>query len=357
MTPKDHEPTATKSRNKDNDALRFPFPEAPLPGTLTDVASGVQWLRMPLPYALNHINLWVLDDGDGWTIVDTGMSTDDTRRLWTEIFTGPLKGKPVKRLLCTHFHPDHIGVAGWLVKTLGIPMWITPGELQAARFNLALTREASVPMSSAMYIRADLDSLLPGMLAARGDGYKGRVMPLPDEVILIDPAKEIDAAGLNWRVVVGEGHSPEMAALYAAAPGILISGDQVLPGISPNVSVRDSQPHTNPLKLFLDSLLRFKALPADTLVLPSHKLPFYGLHERVDQLIAHHHDRLAVARTACVQGATAGEVLKALFNRTLDPFQLSFALGETLAHLNYLISTGEIARDETPGGADRYRTV
>jgi glyoxylase-like metal-dependent hydrolase (beta-lactamase superfamily II) len=174
---------------------------------------------------------------------------------------------------------------------------------------------------------------------------------------LIDPDKSIEAGGLVWRVVVGEGHSPQMAALYAEAPGLLISGDQVLPGISPNVSVRDSQPDTNPLKLFLESLLRFKALPADTLVLPSHKLPFYGVRERVDQLIKHHHDRLNGAREACVTGATAGEVMSAMFKRALDPHQMSFALGETLAHLNYLIATGAVVREATLTGADLYQAV
>ena len=165
----------------------------------------------------------------------------------------------------------------------------------------------------------------------------------------------VTAGGQSWHIVVGEGHSPQLAAFYV--PGFLISGDQVLPGISPNVSVRDSQPDTNPLKLFLDSLMRFRALPADTLVLPSHKLPFYGLHERVDQLIAHHRDRLEVARLACLNGATAGEVLKAMFNRDFDPHQLSFALGETLAHLNYLMFNGLITRTETRQGVDRYEAV
>jgi glyoxylase-like metal-dependent hydrolase (beta-lactamase superfamily II) len=357
MTAKAQYSSAEKPRNRDNDALRFPFAEAPAPGRLMDVAPGIKWLRMPLPFALNHINLWVLDDGDGWTIVDTGISTYDTRRIWTEIFEEPLKGKPVKRLLCTHFHPDHIGVAGWLVETLGIPMWITPGELEAARFNMGLTRDKALPLASKLYIRAGLESIVPTMIAARGEGYRGKVADLPETVSLIDPDKDIESGGLSWRVVVGEGHSPQMAALYAAVPGILISGDQVLPGISPNVSVRDSQPDANPLKLFLESLLRFKALPADTLVLPSHKLPFYGVRERVDQLIAHHHNRLEVARQACIAGTTAGEVMMAMFKRALDPHQMSFALGETLAHLNYLIATGAVVREATLTGADLYQAV
>lgn len=344
-----------KPHNRDNDALRFPFAEAPAPGTLVDVAPAVKWLRMPLPFALNHINLWVLDDGDGWTLVDTGINSADTRKLWTEIFAGPLKGKPVKRLLCTHFHPDHLGLAGWLVEMHGVPLWITPREMEVARYNMALTREAAVSMSTRLYIRAGLEAALPAALAARGDGYKGRLWPLPETFRPIDPALPVESAGLAWRVVVGEGHSPQLAALYS--PGLLISGDQVLPGISPNVTVRDSQPDSNPLKLFLDSLMRFRTLPADTLVLPSHKMPFYGLHERIDQLIAHHRDRLEVARVACLHGATAGDVLKAMFKREFDPHQLAFALGETLAHLNYLISNGLVARIETGDGIDRYETV
>jgi glyoxylase-like metal-dependent hydrolase (beta-lactamase superfamily II) len=344
-----------RPHNRDNDALHFPFAEAPAPGVVTDVAPGIKWLRMPLPFALNHINLWVLDDGDGWTIVDTGVNTDETRRLWSEIFEGPFKGKPVKRLLCTHFHPDHLGLAGWLVEKLGIPLWITVPEIEAARFNMAMPRETALSLASKLYIRAGLESALPTYLAARGDGYKGRLSPLPESFTPIDPLRPVTAGGQDWRVVVGEGHSPQLAALYV--PGILISGDQVLPGISPNVSVRDSQPDSNPLKLFLDSLMRFSALPANTLVLPSHKMPFYGLRERVDQLIAHHRDRLEVARVACLKGATAGDVLKAMFKREFDPHQLAFALGETLAHLNYLISTELVTRIETRQGVDRYEAV
>ncbi len=343
--------------NKDNDALRFPLAEAPAPGTVIDVAPGVKWLRMPLPFALNHINLWVLDDGDGWTLIDTGINSSDTRGLWAALFAGPLKAKPVKRILCTHYHPDHFGLAGWLTEAHGVPLWVTREEIETARYILAQTPDVSVSLASRLYTRAGLGSALPAMLAVRGEGYKGRVSALPEKYIALDPTRPVEAAGATWRIVIGEGHSPQLAALYAASLGVLISGDQVLPGISPNVSVRDSQPDSNPLKAFLESLMRFRALPNDTLVLPSHKMPFYGLHERVDQLIAHHLDRLGVARTACANGATAGEVMQAMFRRDFDPHQLAFALGETLAHLNYLIVNGDIVREETPAGVDRYRAI
>lgn len=346
-----------RPHNKDNDALRFPFAEAPAPGTVNDVAPGVKWLRMPLPFALNHINLWVLDDGEGWTLVDTGINTPDTRNLWNVLFAGPLKDKPVSRVLCTHFHPDHIGLAGWLVEAHGVPLWIMKEEYETARRALAITKDVSAPLSSRLYIRAGLESALPAMLAAFAQGYKARVSALPATYVPLDPVRPVAAAGTAWGIVIGEGHSPQLAALHSARLGVLISGDQVLPGISPNVSVRDFEPDGNPLKLFLESLLRFRALPADTMVLPSHKMPFYGLHERIDQLIHHHHDRLDMARRACAQGANACEVVKALFKRNLDAHQLAFALGETLAHLNYLICTGDLVREDTPQGVDRYRAV
>jgi len=348
--------------HKDDDAVRFPYSAAPAPGTLTDVAPGVKWLRMPLPFALNHINLWVLDDGDGWTLVDTGINSTKTREVWSEIFAGPLKGKPVMRVVCTHFHPDHIGLAGWLTEMHGAPLWVTPKEMAMAHETRDLTIARIETLMTAQYTRAGLAGALSDAIATRGNSYTTGVVPLPATFTAIDPAQPIAAGGQSWQVVVGEGHSPQLAALYAAKsdawPGILISGDQVLPGISPNVSVRFMEAiDDNPLSLFLDSLARFRTLPADTLVLPSHKLPFYGLHERIDQIVNHHHDRLDVARRACVNGATASDVLTAMFKRRFDAHQLNFALGETLAHLNYLIATGEVVREQTAQGIDHYTAV
>lgn len=341
---------------KGNDALRFPFAAAPAPGTTVEVAPGVAWLRMPLPFALNHINLWVLDDGDGWTLVDTGINSESTGELWEQVISGPLAGKPVKRLIVTHFHPDHIGMAGWLVERLAIPMWITPGELDAATF-LRTTKDIAGPAAAKVYERAGLADAIPAALKVHGGGYRERVHALPTDVTLIDPEQPIAAGGTIWRVVVGEGHSPQMATLYSAERKVLISGDQILPGITPNIGVRNAQPDGNPLERFISTLARFRALPDDTLVLPSHKLPFYGLHARVDQLIQHHRDRLADARAACIGGATAGDVLKVLFKRDLDPYQFGFALGETVAHLNFLVAEGSLTQDVRPDGVYIYKAA
>jgi glyoxylase-like metal-dependent hydrolase (beta-lactamase superfamily II) len=333
-------------------ALRFPFPAPPSPGSVQEVAPRVKWLRMPLPFALDHINLSVLENNDGWMLVDTGINTTETSRLWEQVFAGPLKSKPVTRLLCTHFHPDHIGLAGWLADRHGIALEITGKEWAMAR----TTREAQpdADLTAAFYARIGFP--LTDSSTVPGYSYASRVHPLPATHHVIDPSKPITAAGVSWRVVVGEGHSPEHAALYSAESNVLISGDQVLPGISPNVSVRVETPDANPLKDFLESLARFHDLPADTLVLPSHKLPFFGLHERIDQIVAHHRDRLAVAKAACT-GVTAMDILSVIFPRALDDHQVHFAIGETLAHLNYLMATGEVERSRTSTGPDLYRAI
>ena len=333
-------------------ALRFPFPEPPPPGSVQEIAPRVKWLRMPLPFALDHINLWVLEEDDGWMLVDTGIDTAETRALWGRVLAGPLRGKPVTRLFCTHFHPDHIGLAGWLADRHGVTLEITAKEWDMAR---AIRDTKLDPRATAaFYARVGFPLTDEG--AVPGNVYASRVHPLPANYLKIDPAVAVTAAGSSWRVVVGEGHSPALAALYAGDLGLLISGDQVLPGISPNISVRVDNPDANPLKDFLHSLARFRDLPADTLVLPSHKLPFYGLRARVDRIIAHHRDRLAAAKAACT-GATAMAILSAIFPRALDPHQIHFAIGETLAHLNYLIAEGEVERSEGSAGPDLYRAI
>jgi glyoxylase-like metal-dependent hydrolase (beta-lactamase superfamily II) len=342
---------------KGNDALRFPFKTAPVSGAFTDVAPGVKWLRMPLPFALDHINLWVLDDGDGWTVVDTGADSCNTRDLWQALLAKPLASKPLKRVICTHYHPDHMGLAGWLADTYGVPVWATPKEIEIAREHYAYSDVDFSDLIRVLFVRAGLSAELVAGVTPERHAYKHLVASLPAAFSAIDPACTINAGGATWSVVIGEGHSPQLAALYAAAPRVLIAGDQVLPGITPNVGVIDPGDDSNPLKLFLDSLARFRQLPADTFVLPSHKLPFYGLHERIDQIVVHHQERLRRARIVCASGASAGEVLPVIFERMFQGPQLHFALVETLAHLNYLIGTGEIVRETTSAGVDRYRTI
>jgi glyoxylase-like metal-dependent hydrolase (beta-lactamase superfamily II) len=345
------------TKDGSSQALRFPFQDAPAPGSVRDVAPGVKWLRMPLPFALDHVNLWALEDEDGWTLVDFGIDLPRTRALWQEILDGPLSGKPVKRLIATHFHPDHLGCGGWLSEITGAPLSITAQEWARAVTMRARTPENFGPFVTDAYTRAGLRDALAAASGMDGYNYALHVGPLPATHTEIDPTKPIMAAGTAWQVVVGEGHSPQLAALYSAERGLLISGDQILPGITPNISVPATAPQANPLALFLASLERFRALKAETLVLPSHKLPFTGLQARIDQLIDHHTQRLDQVRAAGHRDVTAADMLKVIFPRALDPHQLSFALGETLAHLNYLTARGEMSRIPAADGIDRYRTV
>ena len=331
------------------DPLSFPYSEAPATGELREVAPGISWLRLPLPFALNHINVWVLRDDDGLTLIDTGIGSDPTKAIWTALFDGPLAGLPVLRVICTHYHPDHMGLAGWLTQRLGVPLWTTEREWEIARLWRQMSPETHRELLLKTYRDAGLDDNLGEAFIDSRTPSGSHAGHLPSTAIILDPQAPIRAGGTTWKILIGRGHSPQLAALYSTERGILISSDQVLPGISPNVSVQVHEPDSNPLQDFLDSLRAFHALPAETLVLPSHKLPFFGLQRRIDDIVAHHHTRLDLARKACVGGATAAQVMAVLFPRKFDVHQTFFAIGETRAHLNYLIGTGEVVREHRDG--------
>lgn len=330
-------------------------PQAPpAPGHAVAIAPGVLWLRMPLPFALDHINLWALEDGDGWTLVDTGIANDETRALWRDLLAGDLAGRPVRRLICTHFHPDHMGLSGWLTETLACPLWAPLGEWAFGRQLAALSDQAFAELSAALYRRAGCDDALMEAVRRRGNVYRRRVGEHPNALVRLRPGQAVTIGGREWRVVTGLGHSPEHAGLWSPEADILISGDQVLPRISPNVSVWPSEPDEDPLSLFLDSLRAWRGTVLDSvLVLPSHGRPFTGLHGRIDALLHHHDDRLDETVALCRdQAMTAADLVPHLFHRPLDEHQIFFAIGETLAHLHHLERQGRLIR-QTPDGAGR----
>jgi glyoxylase-like metal-dependent hydrolase (beta-lactamase superfamily II) len=324
----------------------------PSPGDSIQVAQGVHWIRMPLPYALDHINLWLLEDGDRWVVVDCGIGNEATRELWLEVFGRRLAGGAVSRVLATHHHPDHVGNAGWLTRRFEAPLWTPQGEFLTAQANIGAVpgfgREALV----AMYERNGLDRALGDRLRATSNAYRNSVPDFPSAFRRIIEGERITIGAHQWRVIMGYGHAPEHAALHCETLGVLISGDMVLPRISTNVSVPASQPDGNPLGLFLDSLTRYAGLPADTLVLPSHGLPFRGVRERIAQLQEHHRLRLGELKEACGTPKSAYDVLGTLFRRQLDTHQMFFAMGESMAHLHYLHEKGELTRRD--GEVIRY---
>lgn len=336
-------------------ALDYPFRDPPAPGRLISVAPGIWWLRMPLPFALDHINLWVLDDGaDAMALVDCGVSDDITRALWNELFTGPLAGRRATRLIATHFHPDHIGLAGWLAGRLEVGLTTTPSEWLFGRMLWLETGPDYAANQGAFYRRLGLDPALCDDIERRGNTYRPRIDAVPPSFTAIGEGDVLSIGGQDWQAIVGGGHSPEHLCLYCAEAGVLISGDQVLPRISPIVGVWPQQPDEDPLAAFLESLDRLRALPGDTLVLPSHGLPFRGLHARIDDLAAHHAERLERTRDSVAAPATVAEVMRTLFTRPMDANQVVFAIGETMAHLAHLAHQGEIVRDTGPDGVWRY---
>jgi glyoxylase-like metal-dependent hydrolase (beta-lactamase superfamily II) len=332
----------------------YPFEGEPAPGETREVAPGVWWLRMPLPFKLNHINLWLLDDGDGWTIVDTGVQNDEIKACWETIAEKHFVEKPVKRVIVTHFHPDHVGLAGWLCEKHGVELTMTLAEWTQTRLNTLETPESKIEQMLPFYIKAGFDAEQMELVKGRGAYYKQIVSTPPHQFNRIEEGDEIDIGGHGWRVFITEGHALKHACLYCADKKVLISGDQVLPRITPNVSVQPQEPESDPLGLFLDSMEKFRDLPRDTLVLPSHDWPFRGMMERLDHMIEHHHERLDVAQGACADPATAIDVMNNLFTRKLDNHQVFFAIGETLAHVHYLMRQGRVSRDLGADGVYRY---
>jgi glyoxylase-like metal-dependent hydrolase (beta-lactamase superfamily II) len=328
------------------------LPEA---GRTVTVAPGILWVRMPLPFALNHINIWLLEDDAGWTVVDTGIGSNRTRDYWEQVFASALGGKPIVRVVATHFHPDHIGLAAWLVERWDAEFCASLTEWLLGRALSQENPETMVRNGLAFYRRAGLDDASLGVLAERGNAYARGVDSLPPVLRRLREGDGIAIGGNEWRVIIGGGHSPEHVSLYSQSAGILIAGDQVLPRISPNISVWPSEPEADPLTDFLQTLERLRIVPDDTLILPSHDTPFRGLHARLDGLAAHHRERLSETLAACEAPRSIAQVTRIMFRRELDPHQLVFAVGEALAHLNHLFRRGLLTRTTDADGVLLFR--
>jgi glyoxylase-like metal-dependent hydrolase (beta-lactamase superfamily II) len=327
-------------------SIDYPQPKPPAAGSPMAVAPGIEWLRMPLPFALDHINLWLLADCDTYTAVDTGIGLDPVRAAWKSVMAERRLG----RLLVTHFHPDHLGLAAWLQEQTGAPLWITQGEYLTAQMVKHQVGAYGVPAMCEFFLSHGLDATRVQALAERGNAYGRGVPAIPESFHPLWEGEDVTIGGRAWRVIIGHGHAPEHASLYCDELHVLISGDMLLPRISTNISVFAGVPDANPLAWFLASLDRLRELPEDTLVLPSHGLPFRGLHFRIDQLHAHHADRCAELVRACDTPQSAAELIPVLFPREItDPHQTMFAMGEAIAHLNYLQQARHLERIDENG--------
>ena len=341
--------------SKSDSALAYPVPEPPKPGQAIEISPGILWARIPLPFRLDHINVYLIDDGEGWAVLDTGIGNDPTKAVWEALIAGPLAGRPLTRLIVTHFHPDHIGLAGWLCECFDLPLLTSQTSyLTCANISLRPGALDAKPYRD-FYLRHGLDASTTQRVATQGHGYLKMVSGLPPTFLRLVAGDQLTIGGRTFQVLTGNGHAPEQVMLYCPAAKVFLAADQVLAKITPNISVWAVDPEGDPLGLYVRSLGELRAaIPADALVLPGHQLPFYGLHQRSDELIAHHEVRCAAIAAACrTAPRSAAELVPVLFSRALDPHQMSFAFSEVQAHINYMLRRGELAWVEGSDDVER----
>lgn len=341
--------------------LHYPLEDSlPDPGTALTVVPGVKWLRMTLPFALNHINLWLLrdeiDGQIGWSVVDCCISNEAAKAQWELIFANELDGLPVLRVIVTHMHPDHIGLAYWLCERWQVRLWISATDYNLARIGTEGPSGFGGDSAAAFFASHGLtnpDSV--AQVRGRFNYFSALVPAVPQQYRRMHDGDQISIGGHQWTCIAGYGHAPEHISLHCEELKVLIGGDMMLPRISTNVSVYDQEPESNPLKLFLDSIDKFQALDSQTLTLPAHGKPFTGLHQRIAQLHQHHQERLADVLQACkARPGNAAEMLPVLFKRPLDLHQTTFAMGEAIAHLHLLWFDGRLLRTRGPDGVYRF---
>ena len=333
--------------------VRYPWEAPPDPATPTEVAPGIWWLRLPLPFVLDHVNVYALEDGDGWTLIDCGLNKDSVRDIWERVSDTLLGGRPVHRVVVTHFHPDHMGLCRWLLDRFGAELWLSETEWLWSQVAFE-SRERNMEAMLGFWRTHGMATETIDAMRGRGNFYAQNVARPPIVYRRIAEGDTIEISGRVWHAIVGRGHSPEHICLACPEHGLLLGGDQVLPRITTNISVHYQEPLADPLRLFIESTHKFGHLAHETLTLCAHDRPFYGLHERLEQLRDHHEERLQAAWEACVTPQTAIDMLPVLFRRKLDLHQQSFAIGEAVAHLHYLFHQGRLERISGDDGVHRF---
>lgn len=326
----------------------------PEDGELIEVAPGVHWLRLPLPFSLNHVNLYLLEDGDGWVIVDCGLNSENCRHAWQRVLVEVIGKAPVKAIVGTHFHPDHVGLAGWLAERTGAPLWMSRAEWLNARAFYLDTSEAFLDQMEGFYGKTGLGADFARKWRQIGNEYRDLVSPVPASFNRIAPETVFEIGGRQWRPVFGAGHSPDHVCLYCERDNLMLGGDMLLPRITPIVAVWWTEPDGNPLHDFLSFLDRMRDAEAEMLVLPGHDRPYRGAPLRIGALKSHHRKRLDETAAACERPATAADVMSNLFHREMGLHETRFAVGESLAHLHLLMGEGEVRRTAGKDGVYLY---
>lgn len=336
--------------------MRMPFAEPPAEGEAIEVADGVLWMRLPLPMALDHVNVYALRDQDGWTIVDTGFYSKRGVRIWEKLLNGPLAGAPVTRVLVTHHHPDHVGMAGWFQSEHAATLYMSRTAWILARMLWLDEQERPNPETIAHWRRAGMDAdVLAKRIEERPFNFADCVYPMPLGYEQLKQGDVFRAAGRRWDIHLGGGHAPDHITLWSQEDDLVITGDQVIPSISSNIGVYATEPFADPLADWLESCERLAGLAqARHFALPGHKLPFYGLPERLRQLIENHHSALDRLMTALGTPQAAGDVLEVLFKRRLKEGEYGLGLVEAIAHMNHLAATGRAIAHDDPDGVRRF---
>jgi glyoxylase-like metal-dependent hydrolase (beta-lactamase superfamily II) len=341
------------------EALRYPWENHPGPDKVVEVTTGVLWVRLALPFRLNHVNIYLFADGDGWAMVDSGFGNEESIAAWTALFEGPLKQVQITRLIVTHSHPDHVGLAGWIVERFNCPLFMSQVEYLQSVYHQNRGTEERRNAQRLFLRRHGMDEDLTDKLLGRGQDYLKRVSTLPPSYHRISHGDEISIGTRRFKVITGGGHALDQVMLYCAADKLFLSADQVLSKISPNVSVWAIEPEQNSLGEYLASLASLTTtLPYDVLVLPGHGVPFYGLKTRIKQLADHHEERCRLIADACRESAkTSKELVPVVFHKhVLDAHQMGFAAGELIAHVNYMLVEGRL-KAELAEGVLQFRTT
>jgi glyoxylase-like metal-dependent hydrolase (beta-lactamase superfamily II) len=342
------------------ETLRYPWETPPGPNEVIELRPGVLWLRQKLPFQLNHVNIYLLADGDGWAMIDSGFGNEETIAAWTALFEGPLKNFNITRLIVTHSHPDHVGLAGWIVERFNCPLVMSQVEYLQSVYHQNRGTEERKEAQRLFFRRHGMDEGLTDKLLGRGQDYLKRVSTLPASYRRISHGDEISIGTRRFKVITGGGHALDQVMLYCAADKLFLSADQVLSKISPNVSVWAVEPDQNSLGEYLASLASLTTtLPYDALVLPGHGVPFYGLKTRIKQLADHHEERCGMIAAACRESPkTSAELVPVVFYKyPLDAHQTGFAAGELIAHVNYMLNEGRLVVEPHADGILRFRST
>jgi len=337
--------------------LAYPFQTPPSGEQVIEVAPGILWFRLSLPFQLNHVNLYLVADDDGYVLIDTGLGNRRTLEMWENLLKGPLKPYPISRIVVTHFHPDHVGAVGWLAQQLQVPVYMPTTEYLMAQITNLDPGAMEQPHYRAFYLENGLSKETVDNVVTKGHEYLRLVSGLPHTYRRLIAGDTLRFGQRQFEVLTGGGHSPEQAMLLSRADGIFLAADQVLAQITPNVSVHAMDPTGDPLGIYIRSLRELqKTVPSDALALPGHQLPFRGVSQRIEELIAHHHARCAeMAAAARVQPCSTADFIAAVFKRPLDPHQIGFAFAEILAHVNFMLRAGELHDAGRKDGVILYR--